>query len=132
MLREFLCAGTTPRYWRLTALLMLLYLGTIALALVLGPGFTAPSARAAAALAPVLPVLGFVALEVRRIRATDELRQRIELEAATSALALGIPVLLALGLLDGAGVLAVRMIFASPVLIGVYLVAQLWAHWRYR
>jgi len=40
--------------------------------------------------------------------------------------------LLALGLLDGAGVLPVRMILASPVLIGVYLLAQLWAHWRYR
>lgn len=132
MLRDFFCAGTTPRYWRLSALLMLLYLGSIVLALVFGPGFTAPWMRAAAALAPVPPVLGFVVLEFRRIRATDELRQRIELEAATFALALGIPLLLALGLLDGAGVLPLRMIFASPVLIGVYLFAQAWAHWRYR
>jgi hypothetical protein len=132
MLREYFCAGTTPRYWRLSALLMVLYLGTIALALVFGPGFTTPWARAAAALAPVPPVLGFVVLEFRRIRAADELRQRIELEAATTALALGIPLLLALGLLDGAGVLPVRMILASPALIGVYLLAQLRAHWRYR
>jgi hypothetical protein len=82
MLREYFCAGTTPRYWRLSALLMVLYLGSIALALVFGPGFTTPWARAAAALAPVPPVLGFVVLEFRRIRAADELRQRIELEAA--------------------------------------------------
>ena len=53
MLREYFCAGTTPRYWRLSALLMTLYLGSIALALVFGPGFTTPWARAAAALAPV-------------------------------------------------------------------------------
>jgi hypothetical protein len=132
MLREYFCAGTTPRYWRLSALLMTLYLGSIALALVFGPGFTTPWARAAAALAPVPPVLGFVVLEFRRIRVADELRQRIELEAATTALALGIPLLLALGLLDGAGVLPVRMILASPALIGVYLLAQLRAHWRYR
>ncbi|HEY6941174.1 hypothetical protein [Dokdonella sp.] len=132
MIRDYLCAGTTPRYWRLSALLMLLYLGTIVLALVYGPRFAAPSARVAAAVAPVLPVVGFVVLEFRRIRATDELRQRIELEAATSALAAGVPLLLALGLLDGAGVMPVRMIFASPLLIGVYMLAQLWAHRRYR
>lgn len=132
MLREFFCAGTTPRYWRLSALLMLLYLGSIALALVYGPHFAAPPARAAASLAPVLPVIGFVVLEFRRIRATDELRQRIELEAATSALAAGVPLLLAFGLLDDAGVVSVRMIFASPLLIGLYLLAQLWAHRRYR
>jgi hypothetical protein len=132
MFRDYFCAGTTPRYWRLTAVLMLLYLGGIAFAFRFGPGFTSSFARAAAALAPVPPVLGFVLLEFRRIRATDELRQRIELEAATSALALGVPLLLALGLLDGAGVLAVRMILASPLLIGIYLLAQLWAHRRYR
>jgi hypothetical protein len=132
MLREFFCAGTTPRYWRLSALLMVLYLGSIVLALVFGPSFTTPWVRAAMALAPVPPVFGFVVLEFRRIRATDELRQRIELEAATLALAIGVPLLLALGLLDGAGVVAVRMIFASPVLIGVYMLAQLWAHRRYR
>ncbi|MGN6521443.1 MAG: hypothetical protein ACTHK2_18710 [Dokdonella sp.] len=132
MFRDYFCAGTTPRYWRLTAVLMLLYLGGIAVAFRFGPGFTSPFARATAALAPVPPVLGFVLLEFRRIRATDELRQRIELEAATSALALGVPLLLALGLLDGAGVLAVRMILASPLLIGIYLLAQLWAHRRYR
>ena len=132
MFRDYFCAGTTPRYWRLTALLMVLYLGGIALAFVFGPDSTTAGARAAAALAPVPPVLGFVALEFRRIRATDELRQRIELEAATSALAFGVPLLLALGLLDGAGIVHVRMIFAAPALIGIYLVAQLWAHRRYR
>ena len=29
MLREYFCAGTTPRYWRLSALLMVLYLVAI-------------------------------------------------------------------------------------------------------
>ena len=37
------------------------------------------------ALLPVLPVSGYVWLEYRRILATDELRQRVELEAATLA-----------------------------------------------
>ena len=132
MWREFFCAGTNRRYWWLTSALMCAYIGAVLLGLTYGKAITAPLPRIALALAPVPPVLGFVMLEFRRIRATDELRQRIELEAATAALALGVPLLLALGLLDDAGVVHVRMLLAAPALLAIYLLAQLRAHWRYR
>ena len=88
--------------------------------------------RAALALSPVLPVVGFVWLEYQRILGTDELRQRMELEAAMVALAIGVPVLLTLGLLDDAGLVRVPSLLATPALLLVYLLAQVWAQRRYR
>src|SRR5690606_7688252 len=87
--------------------------------------------RAGLALLPVLPVAGYVWLEYRRILATDELRQRIEMEAATLALGIGVPVLLAFGLLDDAGVLEVDSLLATPLLLTVYVCAQWWVHRPY-
>jgi hypothetical protein len=132
MWREFFCAGTTRRYWWLSGALMVVYVGAILFSVKFGKTIVAPLPRMAVALAPVPPVIGFVALEFERIRATDELRQRIELEAATSALAFGIPLLLALGLLDDAGIVHVGALAAPLLLVVVYVLAQLWAHWRYR
>lgn len=132
MWREFFCAGTNRRYWWLSGLLMVVYVGAILLSAKLGKTIAGPLPRTAVALAPVLPVIGFVLLEFGRIRATDELRQRIELEAATSALAFGIPLLLALGLLDDAGIVDVDLLAAPLLLLAVYVLAQVRAHWRYR
>lgn len=132
MWREYFCAGTSRRYWWRMAGLMTLYLGAIVLAVRHVHAVESPLARAAVALAPVLPVIGFVLLEFQRIRVTDELRQRIELEACMIALAIGVPLLLALGLLDQAGVVQVRMFLAAPVLLAIYVPAQVVAHWRYR
>jgi len=132
MWREFFCAGTNRRYWWSSAALMVVYVGAILFSVKFGKTISAPLPHIAAALAPVPPVIGFVALEFARIRATDELRQRIELEAATLALALGIPLLLALGLLDDAGIAHPGALTAPLLLVVVYVLAQLWAHWRYR
>ena len=132
MWREYLCAGTSRRYWWQMAVLMALYLAAILLAVRHVPAAGLPLMRAAMALAPVFPVVGFVLLEFRRIRSTDELRQRIELEACMIALAIGVPLLLALGLLDDAGVVHARMFLAAPILLAIYVPAQLFAHGRYR
>jgi hypothetical protein len=132
MLREFWFAGADRRYWWLSALLMAMYAGTWHIALTLAPTLQPAALRALAVLSPVLPVTGFVWLEYRRIRATDELRQRMELESGVLALAVCVPLLMALGLLDEAGVLDIDLLFAAPVLLSIYLLAQLWAHWRYR
>ena len=132
MWKDLFCAGMTRHHWRRMAVLMTLYLGTILFAVRYMHAFSSPFARAATALAPVVPVIGFVVLEFRRIRATDELRQRIEFEASMIALAVGVPLLLALGLLDDAGVVQVGMSMAAPILIAVYVPAQMIAHWRYR
>jgi hypothetical protein len=132
MWREYFCAGANRRYWWLSGLLMVVYVGAILFSTKFGRAVAAPMPRMALVLAPVPPVIGFVALEFARIRATDELRQRMELEAATSSLALGIPLLLALGLLDDAGFTHIGLLLATPLLLAIYVVAQLWAHWRYR
>jgi hypothetical protein len=114
------------------ALLMTLYAGAILLAVQHLHALGSPLTRAAVALAPVLPVVGFVLLEFQRIRATDELRQRIELEACMISLATGVPLLLALGLLDEAGIVHVGLFMAAPIVLAIYVPAQLFAHWRYR
>ena len=85
-----------------------------------------------AALLPAVLIIGFVLLEFRRVRNTDELRQRMELEAGMLTLAVAVPVLTALGLLDDAGLLEVPLLISVPVLMGIYLTAQAWAHRRYR
>jgi hypothetical protein len=111
---------------------MVAYVATLLVALEMAPMLQPAALRAIAVLLPVLPVIGFAWLEYRRIRATDELRQRMELEAGMLALAICVPLLMALGLLDDAGVLDIDLLLATPVLLTVYLVAQLWAHRRYR
>lgn len=129
---EYFCAGTSRRYWWQMGLLMALYVGAILLAVQHPDTVESTFIRAAMALAPVVPVVGFVLLELQRIRATDELRQRIELEAGMITLAIGVPLLLAFGLLDNAGLVRVGMFMAAPIVLAIYVPAQLFAHWRYR
>ena len=128
MICEYWLAGTTRAYWWRTALLMTAYVGTIVLGGLAGPRIDSLLLRSALVLLPVLPVSGYVWLEYRRILATDELRQRVELGAATLALGMGIPVLLAFGLLDDADILQVDALLATPLLLTVYIGAQWWAH----
>lgn len=132
MICEYWFAGTTRTYWWRTALLMAAYVGTIVLGGLVGKRIDSLLLRAALVLLPVVPVAGYVWLEYRRILATDELRQRVELEAATLALGIGVPVLLAFGLLDDAGVLEFDALLATPLLLTVYVVAQWWVHRPYQ
>ena len=131
MIGEYWFAGTTRQYWLLSSLFMAVYVLAMLVGTQYADAFPLPL-RAAAALLPVFPVSGFVWLEFRRIRATDELRQRMELEAAMLTLAIGTLTLLALGLLDEAGLLDIELLLATPVLMGIYVVAQVWAHRRYQ
>ncbi|HEY6545153.1 MAG TPA: hypothetical protein VIZ64_09675 [Dokdonella sp.] len=132
MLGEYWMAGTTRTYWWRASLLMVGYVGAIVLATIAGPRIASLPLRALLVLLPVIPVSGYVWLEYRRILATDELRQRVELEAATLALAIGVPVLLAFGLLADAGILEVPALLATPLLLTVYVCAQWWVHRPYR
>lgn len=132
MVSDYWFAGTTRAYWWWTALLMAAYVGTIVLGALYGRSIDSLVLRSAFVLLPVLPVSGYVWLEYRRILATDELRQRVELEAATLALAIGVPVLLTFGLLDDADILEVGALLSTPLLLTVYICAQWWAHRRYQ
>ena len=132
MVSDYWFAGTTRAYWLWTTLLMVSYVGTVVLGALYGKSIDSLPARAAFVLLPVLPVSGYVWLEYRRILATDELRQRVELEAATLALAIGVPVLLAFGLLDDSDILEVDALLSTPLLLTVYICAQWWAHRRYQ
>lgn len=132
MLGEFLFAGTTRRYWALSVMLALLSVGAMHVSLGIAPHLTALALRVPGVLLPVLPLGGLVYLEYRRIRATDELRQRMELEACMLTLAAGVPLLLAFGLLAKAGLIHVDALMATPLLATTYVLAQLRAYWRYR
>lgn len=132
MLKELWCAGATRVYWLWSGALLLVYALTARLSLVVAPTLASPPLKALAALSPIAPVMLFVMLEYRRIRATDELRQRMELEAGMYTIAIALPVLLALVLLDNAGIVDAPLLVATPILLVLYAFAQMWAHQRYR
>ncbi|MEO5559918.1 MAG: hypothetical protein ABIO49_08790 [Dokdonella sp.] len=132
MFRELWCAGATRRYWWSSFALMLLYSLTIFLALKIAPAAGPSLWRTFSALSPLLPLGGFVYLEYQRIRATDELRQRMELEACMMALVVGILLLTAWGLLGNAGLVPVNPLLAAPLLVATYALAQFCAYWRYQ
>lgn len=131
MHKEFWFAGANRSYWVLSTLLMLAYVLAMKFEVQLDPG-TPKALRALAALLPALLIIGFVLLEFRRIRNTDELRQRMELEAGMLTLAIAVPVLTAIGLLDNAGLIETPFLMAVPLLMGIYIAAQAWAHRRYQ
>ena len=124
--------GTTRRYWWVAALLMAGYLPAFIVAAGAGPQIGSPWVRALIAVSPVPFLLGFVWLKYSRLRRTDELRQRMELEAGLVALIASILLLTVLGLLDDLGVVRLPLIAAAPLMGLLYLVAQVWAHRRYR
>lgn len=131
MLREFWFAGANRSYWVLSTILMLAYVLAMVFDVQLDPATPLPL-RVLAALLPAILIIGFVVLEFRRIRKTDELRQRMELEAGMLTLAIAVPVLTGVGLLDDAGLIDVPFLMAVPVLMGIYIAAQAWAHRRYQ
>ncbi|TXG80656.1 MAG: hypothetical protein E6R11_00695 [Rhodocyclaceae bacterium] len=131
MWKDFWFAGATRNYWVLSSLLMLGYVLAITLGVQLDSGWPM-SIRVLAALVPALLIIGFVVLEFRRIRNTDELRQRMELEAGMLTLAVSVPLLSAIGLLDDAGIMEVPFLMSVPALMLIYIAAQAWAHRRYQ
>lgn len=132
MLKDFWFAGADRRYWRGSAVMTLAYAATLLVSQEFAPTLQPTALRVFAVLSPVLPLLGFTWLEYRRIRATDELRQRMELEAGMLTLAICVPLLLGIGLLDEAGLIEADVLASIALLVTVYLLAQLWAHRRYR
>lgn len=124
--------GTTRRYWWAAALLMAGYLPAFVAAVGSGPQIGSPWLRALIAVSPAPFLLGFVWLKYSRLRRTDELRQRMELEAGLVALIASIVLLTVLGLLDDLGVVRLPLIAAAPLMALLYLGAQVWAHRRYR
>lgn len=132
MFKELWFAGATRRYWWASALLMLAYLPTVIFAMSKVESIQSPPLRALAALSPMPFVLGFAYIEYLRIRRTDELRQRMELEAGLIGLIVSILALTALGLLDNAGVIKLPLLFAPPFMCVAYIGAQIWAHRHYR
>ena len=132
MFKELWCAGATRKYWWASTLLMLGYVPTIVFAMSKMASIQSPPLRALIALSPMPFVLGFVYVEYTRIRRTDELRQRVELEAGLIGLVVSILVLTALGLLDNAGVIELPLLLAAPLMCVFYFCAQIWAHRHYQ
>lgn len=132
MFRDLWCAGATRKYWWATVLLTLGFVPTLTFAMSRMASIQSPSLRVLAALSPMPFVAGLAYLEYLRIRRTDELRQRMELEAGLVALVFSILALTALGLLDRAGVVRVPLMLAPPLMCVFYLGAQVWAHRNYR
>lgn len=86
------------------------------------------------ALLPVLPVIFIVRAMLRLILASDELEQRIQLQAISIAsLAVGL-LSFAAAFMQSAGVLPLKdgLMWVLPALFGIYGVALLWIKRRYR
>jgi hypothetical protein len=86
MWKDYWFAGATRSYWVLSTTLMLAYVLAMLLDVHLDSG-ASTLFRVLAALLPAVLIIGFVLLEFRRVRNTDELRQRMELEAGMLTLA---------------------------------------------
>ncbi|WP_300615941.1 hypothetical protein [Dokdonella sp.] len=132
MFRELWFDGATRKYWWASAFLMLGYLPTIVFAMSKMESIQSPALRALVALSPMPFIAGLAYLEYLRIRRTDELRQRMELEAGMAGLVVSILVLTTLGLLDNAGLVRVPLMLAPPLMCVFYVCAQVWAHRHYR
>lgn len=70
--------------------------------------------------------------EFRHMQRMDEMRRRLEMEAMVLAFIGGAGVVLALFFLNALKVAAVPFVAAPVVLLGCYVLAQLWARLRYR
>lgn len=96
----------------------------------------APGLRAAVALLPVPPIALALRAMVRYIRDTDEMQQRIELEAVSIATAFVCLLYMAGGFLQGAGVIDVpssaAMIWLFPLVCFSYGLAKAVVAGRYR
>ena len=124
--------GANRRYWRDILVAVVLYAGAIFASLTAVGRVSEPWLRLVLALLPLPPAVWIGVIEFRRVLRTDELKQRIELEAATVTLVATLGVFFVLGLLENAGLIRVDAIFIAPGMCGIYLAAQLWAHRRYR
>ena len=96
----------------------------------------APALRAAVAIAPVLPIGFAMRAMVRYIRDTDEMQQRIELEAVSIATLLVSMLYMAGGFLQSARVIDVpagaAMIWLFPLVCFSYGIAKALVSRRYR
>lgn len=96
----------------------------------------APALRAAVALAPVLPIAFVLGAMAQYIRQTDEMQQRIELEAVSLATAFVCLLYMAGGFLQTAKVIdlpaAVPLIWAFPLVCFSYGLAKTYVVTRYR
>lgn len=124
--------GATRRYWWAFALLASAYVPVAVVAMTWIDRVQTPWLRTLAALSPLPFVLGLADVEFARIRRTDELRQRMELEAAAAAMVVSLLLVLVLGLLDNAGIVKLPLLFVAPVMCAVYVGAQIWSHRHYR
>ncbi len=93
-------------------------------------------AKSALALLPMLPIAGVARAIVRVIRDSDELEQRIDLEAAAIAgLVVGLGYL-SLGLLASAEVVHLEAsavaVWVFPALCGTFGIAKCLSAWRFR
>lgn len=92
--------------------------------------------RSALALLPVLPIILLERAIVRSIRVSDELEQRINLEAAAIAGLLVGPGFFTLALLASAKVITLDggevAIWVFPALCGTFGVVKCWTSLRYR
>lgn len=132
MFKELWCAGATRKYWWALVLLVVAYVPTLIFAISRMKSIESPVLRALAALLPLPFLLATTYLEYMRIRRTDELRQRMELEAGLLALVASVLLVMTLGLLDGAGVIKLPLLFAAPVMCLTYIAAQIWVHRHYQ
>lgn len=93
-----------------------------------------PIGKALIALLPVLPVIFVVRAMLRFILASDELQQRMQLEAISIAsLTVGL-LSFAAAFLQNAGIFQLRsgLMWVLPALFAVYGIAMLWIRRRYR
>ena len=87
--------------------------------------------RAMVAILPLPSILWLAHAELLRLRRHDELRQRIELEAMTTAFSVSFCLVVMLTFLDLFGVIKVDIVAVAMLMVVCWIGAHIWVRTRY-
>lgn len=111
---------------------LVLYIGTLALAVSWAPNMENSPWRYVVALLPLIPGLFLTIGVVRVTSQVDEMERRILLEAVAFSFIFTLILLLSFGLLGLVGVPQPSPIIIAAMMCFLLLFGKLWGNWRYR
>jgi len=83
-------------------------------------------------LAPILPALGVAIAVMRQLRASDELQQRVQLEALSLAFAGTALITFSYGFLENVGYPKLSMFFVWPLMAVLWIIGGILSNRRFR
>jgi len=112
---------------------MVAYVATLVVSMLLvGGGLVSGFWTTPVSLAPMLPALGVAIAVMRQLRASDELQQRVQLEALSLAFAGTALITFSYGFLENVGYPKLSMFFVWPLMAGLWIIGGILSNRRFR